>query len=68
MSHLYGFLSIFMFVTMPSGRDKRVTLATIQCEYAEREAVFRKFVDDNGPYLIKAQLCAEFVMREPVSL
>ena len=68
MSHLYGFLSIFMFVTMPSGRDKRVTLATIQCEYAEREAVFRKFIDDNGSRLLKAHCHAEFVMREPVSL
>ena len=68
MEHFFGSLSIVMFVTMPNGRDKRVTLATIPCEYAEREAVFRKFIDDNGSRLLKAHCLAEFVMRQPVSL
>lgn len=68
MSHFYGSLIISMFVTMPSGRDKRVKLATIHCEYAEREAVYRKFVDDNGSRLLKADCYAEFVVREFVNL
>ena len=68
MEQFFGSLSIVMFVTMPNGRDKRVTLATIPCAYAEREAVFRKFIDDNGSRLLKAHCYAEFVLRELVDL
>lgn len=68
MDKLFGSLSVFMFVTMPNGRDKRVSLATIPCDYAERETLFRKFIDDNGALLLKARCHAEFVMREPVDL
>ena len=68
MSHLFGSLSVFMFVALPNGRDKRVTLASIPCDYAEREEVFRKFVDDNGPRLLKSLIHAEFVARESVYL
>ena len=57
-----------MFVALPNGRDKRVTLASIPCDYAEREEVFRKFVDDNGPRLLKSLIHAEFVARESVYL
>ena len=70
MPYLYGSLVVCMFVNMTRGGgivQKRVTLATIPCEYAERETVFRKFVDDNGK-LLKAHCHAEFVMRETVDL
>lgn len=68
MEKFFGSLSVFMFVTMPNGRDKRVSLATIPCEYAERESVFRSFVDANGSCLLKSRLHAEFVMRDYVTL
>lgn len=68
MSHFFGVLSVFTFVVLPNGRERRVTLASIHCEYAERESVLRKFVDDNGARLLKAPIGAEFVLREPVSL
>ena len=68
MSDLFGTLSVFMFVTMPSGRDKRVSLASIPCCYAQRDEVFRKFVDDNGSRLLKADLYAQFMLRESVDL
>ena len=68
MSNLFGSLSVFMFVTLPSGRDKRVTLASIPCELREREEIFRKFVDDNGSRLLKVTLHAEFVARDSVYL
>ena len=69
MENVSGTLSILMFVTMPNGHLKRVTLASIHCEYAERETVFRKFINDNGTHLLRDSGCvAEFVMREPVFL
>jgi hypothetical protein len=68
MPKLFGSLSVFMFITLPSGRDKRVTLASIPCDYSEREEMFRKFIDDNGSRLLKAPLHAEFVARDSVFL
>ena len=68
MPDLFGTLCVFMFVVMPTGRHKRVSLASIPCDYVERDEVFRKFVDNNGSRLLKADLCAEFVLREPVDL
>ena len=67
MSHFFGVLSVFTFVVLPNGRERRVTLAAIPCEYAERESALRKFVDDNV-WLLKARMGAEFVVREPVLL
>lgn len=62
---MFGSLSIFMFVTLPSGRDKRVTLATIPCERVDCEDLFSKFVEDNGARL-KSEIHAEFVAREMI--
>lgn len=67
-ANIFGSLSVFLIVSLPSGRSKRVSLASIPCEYAEREAVFSKFTEDNRHHLVKAALFAEFVMREPVYL
>ena len=64
---MFGTLSIFMFVTLPNGRDKRANLASIPCEYSEREAVFREFMDSNYQ-LLKASCGAEFVFRTTVDL
>jgi len=69
MENVSGTLLILMFVTMPNGRLKRATLASIPCEYAERETVLRNFVDDNGGDLLRNPgFAAEFVMREPIFL
>ena len=43
MENFFGTLSIFTFVTLPSGHEKRVTLANIPCEYAQRKATFLAF-------------------------
>lgn len=64
---MFGTLSIFMFVTLPNGRYKRASLASIPCEYSEREAVFRQFIDGNYQ-LLKASCGAEFVFRTTVDL
>ena len=66
MSNLSGVLSVFMFVTMPSGRDKRVSLASIPCDYEDREAIMARFVEDNSIRVHRVSLHAEFVLREPV--
>lgn len=56
----FGVLSVFTFVTLPNGREKRVTLASIPCEYAERKGKFLDFKMAN-PGLAEAQhLGAEF--------
>lgn len=68
MSKLYGNLSVFMYVVLPTGHEKRVSLASIPCEYEQREAVFRKFVDCNGHRLMKDYPQAQFVFRESVDL
>ena len=65
---MFGSLSIFMFVTLPNGRDKRVSLASIPCERVDCEALFRKFVDENGARLLKSDIHAEFVAREMIYL
>jgi hypothetical protein len=65
---MFGSLSVFMFVTLPSGSDKRVMLASIPSDYSERDEMFRKFIDANGSRLLKASVHAEFVARESVYL
>jgi hypothetical protein len=39
----FGTLAICTFVTLPNGSEKRVTLASIQCDYAERKNVLLAF-------------------------
>jgi hypothetical protein len=56
-----------MFVDLLNGRTKRVMLASLPCDYLEREVAFRQFVDNN-PQLMKVSLHAEFVIRETVYL
>jgi hypothetical protein len=68
MENCFGMLSFFIFVTVPAGaertREKRVTLASVGCEFSDCEAVLEKFRDEN-PMLHKAtRIHAEFVMRE----
>lgn len=66
MSNLSGVLSVFMFVTMPSGRDKRVSLALIPCDYEDREAIMARFIEDNSIRVPRTSLHAEFILRDPV--
>jgi hypothetical protein len=44
-------------------RPKRVKLATVWCEYADRHAVIAQFTNANGP-MFAGDLQAEFVLRE----
>ena len=66
MNDFHGFLSVFMFVTLPHnrGRDKKVTLATIPCAYTERERCLSEFREAN--YNLGAHVFAEFTFRESV--
>ncbi len=66
MNEFYGVLSVFMFITLPSGRDKKVTLATIPCSYAEKENALGEFKEAN--YNLGAHVFAEFSFREPVRI
>jgi hypothetical protein len=43
MESFFGTLSVFTFVTLPDGREKRVSLARIPCEYTERKDTFLAF-------------------------
>jgi UDP-N-acetylmuramyl tripeptide synthase len=68
MENCFGMLSFFIFVTVPAGgervREKRVTLASVSCEYSDCKAVLENFRDEN-PMLHKAnRIHAEFIMRE----
>lgn len=64
----FGYLRVFMFILLPNGREKRVNLATIPCNYSERHTAFRQFMDDNSVTLMKAHCGAQFVMNELVNL
>lgn len=66
MEKCFGMLSFFTFVTVPAGagrvREKRVTLASVGCEYSDCKAVLDNFRDLN--FALHKQIHAEFVMRE----
>ena len=64
----FGTLSIFTHVTLPDGREKRVTLANIECEYSKRKDMFLAFETANPGLAEKMQLGARFTCSEWVSL
>lgn len=72
MENLYGTLSIFTFVTIPNGsqepREKRVTLANIECEYAERKDKFEAFIMANPNIRECMHLGARFKLSEWVNI
>jgi hypothetical protein len=58
--------SVTVFVPVlnaTSPAPKRVKLATVWCEYADRHAVIAQFTNANGP-MFAGDLQAEFVLRE----
>jgi hypothetical protein len=65
---VFGQLSVFMFVTIPTGssvsRDKRVKLATIHCRRSECDEHFENFKANNDG--IARKVHAEFSFREMV--
>lgn len=67
MEDSIGTLSIFTVVNLPDGREKRVTLANIVCEYAERKDKFAAFQMAN-PCFDKFVLGAKFTYTEWVSI
>jgi hypothetical protein len=62
----FGTLSIFTFVTLPNGREKRVTLASIPCDYSERKGKFFDFKMANPNIVDGMHLGARFTYNEPV--
>ena len=63
----FGVLSVFTFVTLPNGRDKRVNLASIGCSYSERKEKFAEFKNVNASLAKASQLGAEFKFQEFVT-
>jgi hypothetical protein len=63
----FGTLSVFTFVTLPNGREKRVTLANIPCDYSERKDVFLAFKVANPSHAEGMHLGARFAYSEWVS-
>jgi hypothetical protein len=63
----FGTLSIFTFVTVPNGREKRVTLASIPCEYSERKDKFLEFKMANPNIAEGMHLCSKFTLSEWVN-
>ena len=43
MEEIFGTLTVYTFVTLPDGQEKRASLARIPCEYAKREEKFLAF-------------------------
>jgi hypothetical protein len=66
--NLFGTLSIFTFVTLPDGREKRATLAIIDCEYAERKDKFLAFQMANPNIVEGMHLGARFTFSDWVSI
>ena len=65
-SLMFGTLIVTMFV-QSGGREKAATLARIPCDYDERAAQFREFLENN-PHVKQSTVHAEFVLRERVPL
>jgi hypothetical protein len=65
--NLFGTLSVFTFVTLPNGREKRVTLASINCDYSERKDKFLAFKMANPNIVEGMHLGARFTYSEWVS-
>ncbi len=65
--NLFGTLSVFTFVTLPDGREKRVTLASIECDYSERKGKFLDFKMANPNIVEGMHLGARFTYSEWVS-
>lgn len=65
--NLFGTLSVFTFVTLPDGREKRVTLASIDCDYSERKGKFLDFKMANPNIVEGMHLGARFTYNEWVS-
>lgn len=72
MESFFGTLSVFTFVTVPNGsrpaREKRVTLASIECEYSERKDKFLEFKMANPNIAEGMHLGAKFTLSEWVSI
>lgn len=60
VENFFGTLSVFTFVTLPNGREKKVTLASINCEYSERKAKFLDFKVANPNISDNMDLSARF--------
>jgi hypothetical protein len=67
MESFFGTLSVFTFVTLPGGREKRVTLASIPCDYSERKGKFLDFRMANPNLVEGMHLGARFTYSEWVS-
>ena len=63
----FGTLSIFTFVTLPNGRQKRATLASIPCDYSDRKDVLIAFRMANPSHAEGMYIGARFNFSEGVS-